>query len=146
MAWYNVAGGGQYNPQAFGPQAYAAQNGAPRPTWGQSAGWAASPLANLDGGQAAYYQLNPSAGYHALKGWLAPNSNSPFAQYVASKEDQTYANYQQAAATDSGLQYPDYLRGVVGHLGQGFSNLSATQRGENPMAFNGGVAGRSVFQ
>lgn len=105
---------------------------------------AESPFASITGQQQAYYQLNPDLANNLLRSWLAPNANSPFAGYIDSRMPDLQKQYAVASGEggNTGLQYTDWLKQNYGQLASGFANLSQSQRGENPLSFGGGFAGR----
>jgi hypothetical protein len=113
---------------------------------GSQAG-AASPFADLSGTQQAYYQLHPDQANYLLRTWLAPNLSSPLNQYLAGKQSDMTNDFATASAQSAtpNLQYTDWLKQNFGHYVDQFAGQSASQRGENPLSFGGGFAGRSTF-
>lgn len=139
-------------------------NNVPPPSvgWGQSParqqyGWGTgftgsqagttSPFANLTGVQQAYYQLHPDQANQLLRQWLAPNPTSPLAQYIGQREPDTLRQWgiESTKPENAGLQYTDFLKQRFGQYTDQYANQSQTQRGENPLSFNGGFAGRKTF-
>jgi len=106
-----------------------------------------SPFADLTGVQQAYYTKNPDQANYLLRTWLAPNPSGALNQYLGARQgDMTNQFATDTAKTGNGnLQYTDWLKQNFGHYVDQFAGQSATQRGENPLAFGGGFAGRKTF-
>ena len=144
MAWYSGIGGGDGSGEAY------ARPVSSRPWYSFSQpaaqGWGGSGMDNPTPNQTILYNAAPTLVDRQLGNWLAPNHMSPLHQYIDAQAPQMQKDWAIASASDPSLQYIDYQKQHYGDLLTGFGNLSASQRGENPLAFGGGVAGRTVFR
>lgn len=115
--------------------------------WHGSTAGPTSPFADLTGVQQAYYQQHPDQANSLLRQWLAPQANSAYAQFINQRAPDMYNQFAAASTQpgNEGLQYTDWLKQNFGQLSNQFAGQSATQRGENPLSFGGGFAGRKAY-
>lgn len=137
-------------PETFRPPA------APARPWYAFAGdgnqrdWGQTGLTNLSQDQQLFYDVNPSLVNRAVETYANADPLSHFRQYTQAQMpgiEQDFARW--AVGPNAGAHYSDYVQQRYNDTARGFAGLSASQRGENPLAFGGGAGtapGRMVFR
>lgn len=92
--------------------------------------------------QKAAYDMNPTFAWSYATRAVAPDTDRPLAQYIQGQQQDAYQRYAAASTQNPNLTFSDWINQHMGDYLNRFQGLSATQRGENPLAFNGGFAGR----
>ena len=133
--WYAFAGGGNQHDWAqagLGTPGLATDRGLPQE-------------------QQLFYDVNPELVNRAVETYANADPLSHYRQYVQAQMpgwQQDYAR-QTALPGHAADTYTDYVGQRYNQLAQGFGGLSASQRGENPLAFGGGegtAPGRLVYR